>query len=108
MDTLYGAMFNSWYLSKCRRKNKSVNLSDFEIAFNLGVNYSEHWIEFSDEKPEYYTPVILDTSKWTVIAWRAWSEQFGDIYTINGTDIVLSEKPKRWKPISYSEYKTIE
>lgn len=107
MDTLYVAMFNSWYFSKCRRKNKSVTLSDFEIAFNLGMNYSEHWVEFSDENPEYYTPVILDTSKGPVIAWRAWSEQFGEVYTINGTDIVLSENPKRWKPISYSEYKTI-
>lgn len=99
MDTLYGAMFNSWYFSKCRRKNKSVNLSDFEIAFNLGVEYSKHWIEFSDENPEYYTTVILDTSKGPVIAWRAWSEQFGDIYTINGTDVVLKEKPKKWRSI---------
>ena len=86
---------------------KNCGREDFDIVFRLGVNYSEHWIEFSDEKPEYYTPVVLDTSKGPVIAWRAWSEKFGDIYTINGTDIVLSEKPKRWKPISYSEYETI-
>ena len=75
------------------------NRNDFETAFELGVIYSERWVEFSEENPEYYTPVILDTSKGPVIAWRAWSETAGDIYTINGTDVVLNEKPKKWRSI---------
>ena len=105
MKSLSDVIRNEFY--KLQDELHVGNRNDFETAFELGVNYSEHWVEFSDENPEYYTPVILDTSKGPVIAWRAWSEQFGEVYTINGTDIVLSEKPKRWKPISYSECETI-
>ena len=105
MKSLSDVIWNTFIPAHFRLKN--CGREDFDIVFRLGVKYSEHWIEFSEEKPEYYTPVILDTSKGPVIAWRAWSEKVGDIYTINGTDIVQSEKPKRWKPISYSEYKKI-
>lgn len=34
---------------------------DYDMVFRIGVSYSEDWSDFSEENPEYYTPVILDT-----------------------------------------------
>ena len=68
--------------------------------FEAGVLFAESWIDINDEKPEYYLPVIIYTMDEFVIAWRAWSETHGDVYTINGTDIVLKETPKRWRPLN--------
>ena len=67
-------------------------------AFKAGYNFARQWQSIEDP-PEYYVPVIVDLGDSGVIAWRAWSETDGDIYTINGTDVVLEEKPKRWRPI---------
>ncbi len=68
--------------------------------FDAGIEFAESWINIEDEKPEYYLPVIIYTEDGCVIAWRAWSETHGDVYTINGTDIILKETPKRWRPLN--------
>ena len=68
--------------------------------FEAGVEFAESWIDINDEKPEYYLPIIIYTEDGCVISWRAWSETHGDVYTINGTDIVLKETPKRWRPLN--------
>lgn len=57
------------------------------------------WTKISQEKPPYYKPVILKNGIYEVIAWRAWSEDYGDIYTINETDIIWDKKPIVWKHI---------
>ena len=79
---------------------ESIDDNDYiietESAFNAGYSFSKQWIDIKDEKPEYYQPVIVEGN---MVVWRAWSESFGDIYTINGTDVVLSEEPKKWRPI---------
>ncbi len=67
--------------------------------FEAGVLFAESWIDIEDENPDYYTPVIVDAYG-GIIAWRAWSETHGDVYTINGTDIVLKEAPRRWRPLN--------
>ena len=72
---------------------------DFDEAFKLGIAFSESWISVEDENPDYYTPVIVDAYG-GIIAWRAWSETHGDVYTISGTNIVLKETPKRWRPLN--------
>lgn len=64
--------------------------------FNAGYSFAKQWTDIKYEKPEYYLPVIVEGN---MIVWRAWSESSGDIYTINGTDVVLREEPKRWRPI---------
>ena len=71
-----------------------------EISFKNGVEFAESWINIEDEKPEYYLPIIIYTEDGCVIAWRAWSETHGDVYTISGTNIVLKEAPKRWRPLN--------
>lgn len=68
--------------------------------FEAGVEFAESWINIEDEKPEYYLPIIIYTEDGCVISWRAWSETHGDVYTISGTDIVLKETPKRWRPLN--------
>ena len=72
-----------------------------ETHFEAGIEFAQSWILMKDEKPEYYTPVIVDTKDGEIIAWRAWSETYGDIYTINGTSIVLKEIPTKWRPTTY-------
>ena len=68
--------------------------------FEAGVEFAETWINIEDEKPEYYFPIIIYTEDGCVIAWRAWSETHGDVYTISGTDVILKETPKRWRPLN--------
>lgn len=68
--------------------------------FDAGVEFAESWINIEDEKPEYYLPIIIYTEDGCVISWRAWSETHGDVYTISGTNIVLKEAPRRWRPLN--------
>lgn len=79
---------------------ESIDDNDYTIetesAFKAGYSFSKQWIDIKDEKPKYYRPVIVEGN---MVVWRAWSESFDDIYTINGTDVVLKEKPKRWRLI---------
>ena len=71
-----------------------------EKSFKAGVEFAQQFINIEDEKPEYYEPVIIELQNGGVIAWRGWSEIYGDTYTINGTDIYLMAKEvKRWRPI---------
>ena len=83
------------YVSGCR-DIYPANQGEFIDAFEAGYSFAKQWTDIKDEKPEYYLPVIVEGN---MIVWRAWSESFGDIYTINGTDVVLSEEPKKWRPI---------
>ena len=68
--------------------------------FKAGVEFAQQMTSFDEEKPEYYTPVIVEYGKLQVIAWLAWSETNGYIWTINGTDVVLLHKPNiKWRTI---------
>lgn len=74
----------------------------FGNGFKKGVEFAQQFINIEDEKPEYYEPVIIELQNGGVIAWRGWSEIYGDTYTINGTDIYLMAKEvKRWRPINF-------
>ena len=74
----------------------------FGNGFKKGVEFAQQFISIEDEKPEYYEPVIIELQNGGVIAWRGWSEVYGDTYTINGTDIYLMAKEvKRWRPINF-------
>ena len=72
-----------------------------ESAFKAGADFAQQMTSFDEEKPEYYTPVIVEYGKLQVIAWLAWSETGGYIWTINGTDVVLVYKPNvKWRHIN--------
>lgn len=74
----------------------------FGNGFKKGVEFAQQFINIEDEKPEYYEPVIIELQNGGVIAWRGWSEIYGDTYTINGTDIYLMAKEvKRWRHINF-------
>ena len=74
----------------------------FGNGFKKGVEFAQQFINIEDEKPEYYEPVIIELQNGGVIAWRGWSETYGDTYTINGTDIYLMAKEvKLWRPINF-------
>ena len=72
-----------------------------ESAFKAGAEFAQKMISFDEEKPEYYTPVIIEYESNEYIAWLAWSETGGYIWTINGTDLVLMYKPNvKWRHIN--------
>ena len=79
-----------------------ANEGDFIDVFESGVEFAQQFINIEDEKPEYHEPVIIELQNGGVIAWRGWSEIYGDTYTINGTDIYLMAKEvKLWRPINF-------
>lgn len=70
-------------------------------SFKAGVEFAQQMTSFDKEKPEYYTPVIVEYGKLQVIAWLAWSETNGYIWTINGTDVCIRHKPNiKWRHIN--------
>ena len=72
-----------------------------EEDFKAGAEFAQQMISFDEEKPEYYTPVIIEYESNEYIAWLAWSETGGYIWTINGTDLVLMYKPNvKWRHIN--------
>jgi len=80
---------------------KNVTKEDFEKSFKAGAEFAQKMISFDEEKPEYYTPVIIEYESNEYIAWLAWSETGGYIWTINGTDVVLVYKPNvKWRHIN--------
>ena len=82
--------------------NECKSNAYFGNGFKKGVEFAQQFINIEDEKPEYYEPVIIELQNGGVIAWRGWSEIYGDTYTINGTDIYLMAKEvKRWRPINF-------
>ena len=82
--------------------NECKSNAYFGNGFKKGVEFAQQFINIEDEKPEYYEPVIIELQNGGVIAWRGWSEVYGDTYTINGTDIYLMAKEvKRWRPINF-------
>jgi len=66
---------------------------------NSTLEFSQRWIPCEEELPEYYKPVNIKRNDLETTAWRAWSEILGDVYTIAGTAVVLSEQITHWKPI---------
>lgn len=84
-----------------RRAQLHIAPAGSECGFVAGVEFAQQMISFDEEKPEYYTPVIVEYGKLQVIAWLAWSETGGYIWTINGTDVVLVYKPNvKWRHIN--------
>ncbi len=72
-----------------------------EEDFKAGVDFAQQMTSFDEEKPPYYTPVIIEYKSNEYIAWLAWSETGGYIWTINGTDVVLVYKPNvKWRHIN--------
>ena len=87
---------------KANKLFRRLEVSIAEKSFKAGVEFAQQFINIEDEKPEYYEPVIIELQNGGVIAWRGWSEIYGDTYTINGTDIYLMAKEvKRWRPINF-------
>ena len=81
-------------------KNAGSN-AYFGNGFKAGAEFAQQMISFDEEKPEYYTPVIIEYESNEYIAWLAWSETNGYIWTINGTDVVLIHKPSiKWRHIN--------
>ena len=81
---------------------RRLEVSIAEKSFKAGAEFAQQFINIEDEKPEYYEPVIIELQNGGVIAWRGWSEIYGDTYTINGTDIYLMAKEvKLWRPINF-------
>jgi len=81
-------------------KNAGSN-AYFGNGFKAGAEFAQQMTSFEKEKPEYYTPVIVEYEELQVIAWLAWSETNGYIWTINGTDVVLIHKPNiKWRHIN--------
>ena len=81
-------------------KNAGSN-AYFGNGFKAGAEFAQQMISFDEEKPEYYTPVIIEYESNEYIAWLAWSETIGYIWTINGTDVVLIHKPNiKWRHIN--------
>ena len=81
---------------------EDTSIKDLRNDFIAGAEFAQQFINIEDEKPEYYEPVIIELQNGGVIAWRGWSETYGDTYTINGTDIYLMAKEvKRWRPINF-------
>ena len=81
-------------------KNAGSN-AYFGNGFKAGVEFAQQMTSFDKEKPEYYTPVIVEYGKLQVIAWLAWSETNGYIWTINGTDVCIRHKPNiKWRHIN--------
>ena len=87
---------------KANKLFRRLEVSIAEKSFKAGVEFAQQFINIEDEKPEYYEPVIIELQNGGVIAWRGWSEIYGDTYTINGTDIYLMAKEvKLWRPINF-------
>ena len=73
----------------------------YSLGFKAGVSFAQKMTSFDEEKPEYYTPVIIEYESNEYIAWLAWSETGGYIWTINGTDVCLIHKPNiKWRHIN--------
>ena len=81
-------------------KNAGSN-AYFGNGFKAGAEFAQQMTSFDEEKPPYYTPVIIEYKSNEYIAWLAWSETGGYIWTINGTDVVLVYKPNvKWRHIN--------
>ncbi len=93
---------NDFPSGDCRADMNLCEIEDwFKDAFKAGAEFVQKMISFDEEKPEYYTPVIIEYESNEYIAWLAWSETGGYIWTINGTDVVLVYKPNvKWRHIN--------
>lgn len=68
-------------------------------SFKKGVEIAQRWIPIEEELPVYYKPVNVKFGILETTAWRAWSETSGDLYTINGTDVIMENTPTHWRPL---------
>ena len=87
-------------------KNKQL-FTVSEKSFKAGVEFAKRWIPVEEELPPYYETVnvkfieIINNKKLENItsAWRANSTGDKEIWTINGTSIILTKKIIAWRPI---------
>ena len=89
-------------LSHCNMED--LNMCDLEKylsdAFKAGAQFAQQMTSFEKEKPPYYEPVIIEYNELHIIAWLAWSEEWGYVWTVNGTDVWLEHKPNiKWRTI---------
>ena len=81
-------------------KNAGSN-AYFGNGFKAGAQFAQQMTSFDEEKPEYYTPVIVDYNDSHVIAWLAWSEVLGYIWTVSGTAVWFKHEPNiKWRHIN--------
>ena len=72
-----------------------------EFAFKAGTEFSQQMTSFESEKPPYYEPVIIEYNELHIIAWLAWSEEWGYVWTVNGTDFWLEHTQGiKWRHIN--------
>ena len=81
-------------------KNAGSN-AYFGNGFRAGAQFAQQMISFDEEKPEYYEPVIIEYNELHIIAWLAWSETNGYIWTVSGTVVWFKHKPSiKWRHIN--------
>ena len=90
------------YLAK---RNLFVKETDYSCkyypTFKAGVEFAQQMQSFEEEKPEYYTPVIVEYNDSNVIAWLAWSDEWGYVWTVNGADVWFEHKQDiKWRHIN--------
>ena len=102
METIEDAARDFLGLNESNPNYEHTENNVFELSiFKAGAQFAQQMISFDEEKPEYYTPVIIEYESNEYIAWLAWSETGGYIWTINGTDVVLVYKPNvKWRHIN--------
>ena len=93
---------NDFPSGDCRADMNLCEIEDwFKDAFKAGAQFAQQMTSFDEEKPPYYEPVIIEYNELHIIAWLAWSEEWGYVWTVNGTDLVLMYKPNvKWRHIN--------
>ena len=92
METIYEALDEAY-------KNAGSN-AYFGNGFRAGIEFAQQMTSFEYEKPPYYEPVIIEYNELHIIAWLAWSEEWGYVWTVNGTDVWLEHKANiKWRTI---------
>lgn len=90
-----------FFLKREDFKNKTeVDTSYITLYKDIIKDFNE-WVNIEDEKPTYYSPVIvmIDCDDKLALVWRA-NDGENDIYTIFGTSFILSDKIIKWKRIN--------
>ena len=73
----------------------------YSLGYKFGIDFSQQMAPFEEEKPPYYEPVIIEYNELHIIAWLAWSEERGYVWTVNGTDVWLEHRDDiKWRYIN--------
>ena len=70
--------------------------------FKAGVEFAQRWISIEDELPQYYQTVLADNGKYITVIARV-SDGDEDFYPIQGTDVIMTPKPIKWRPIELKQ-----